>query len=153
MSDEQTAPPTDETKQRARRLAEGFSSRLDDEKLGKYGQSAHGCVDNIREEFPGVDALVHAKVAIVLAKVVAELSRVPAGFLSDFIEDTATSYSLAAGALADVYALPEREERKDSAELNQELADALRAKLQGAQQKRHEAELSETELANTGQYL
>lgn len=95
-----------ETKEGIRRSAERVSSTLTDAERQTAGQRAHRLVDHLHEDFPDDDTA--AKVAFMLAAVLATLHSAPLRSVNHIIESSIDTYTFAAGRLAAVYELPLR---------------------------------------------
>jgi hypothetical protein len=102
-----------EAREAIRQSAEHVSSVLSDEDREKVGQRAHKIIDHLHEEFDDDGA---ANAAFMLAAVLAALNSMPLRDVSETITGTMDTYLLAAGRLAGVYTLPEREADPEPAE-------------------------------------
>lgn len=96
-----------ETRQRVRQLTEGMSSTLSDDERARYLQLAKEFAAMLREFGCSDEAGYH--VARLIARMMGTLQATPLQDVSRTIDANLTAYSFTAGALAGVYALPERE--------------------------------------------
>lgn len=96
-----------ETREGIRRSAERISSTLTDAERDKAAQRAHQLIDHLHETFPDDDTA--ANVAFMLAAIFATLNEMPVRYLNQTINSSIDCYTFAAGRLAGVYTLPERE--------------------------------------------
>jgi hypothetical protein len=96
-----------ETREGIRQAAEGISAALSDKDKGATGRAAHRIIDSLRQEFGDDEAAT--KAAFMLCSAFAALRYTPVKHIDDMLCSSRDSYALAAGALAGVYTLPERE--------------------------------------------
>ena len=103
-----------EERQSARRLAEHYSSMLKDDEREQCLQRAHDMKDTLRKHFGDDDTAF--KVARYMTLVLTVVGSTPAVQLADLLDGTVGAYGFAAGSLAGVYELPEREASEDESE-------------------------------------
>lgn len=110
-------PTSDEIKQQARRMAEGISSTLTDAERPDAGENARATVEGTLNAatVSSDPRMVAAYYSIAISKMLSMISKTPAGQVSKVLDSYVIAYSLAAGAVAGVYELPEAPEVDEAA--------------------------------------